>query len=61
MVMADSSDRKRIRSRVTERYHRLVSRLLRVRLVRRTQMELWKLRIKQTKQILLNEINDDVA
>ena len=58
--MVESGDDTKI-NRVSARYYSLVNRLLSVSLVRRTQMELWKLRMKQMKQILLNQMNNDVA
>jgi hypothetical protein len=60
VLMVESGDDTKI-NRVSARYYSLVNRLLSVSLVRRTQMELWKLRMKQMKQILLNQMNNDVA
>ena len=60
VLMVESGDDTKI-NRVSARYYSLVNRLLSVSLVRRTQMELCKLRMKQMKQILLNQMNNDVA
>ena len=61
LVMADSSDNRIKMSTVTERYHRLVNRMLSVNLVRRTQMDQWKFEIKRMKCLLLEQLQNDVS